>query len=78
MTYLMTATRTLTCGALDAGERPAVLGSIVKAYLTEGMRQVVTDAMDIRAGAAIQLMSPTRFTRAPSPIAPSDSRFSRR
>ena len=50
MTYLMTATRTLTCGALDAGERPAVLGSIVKAYLTEGMRQVVTDAMDIRAG----------------------------
>jgi acyl-CoA dehydrogenase len=54
MTYLMTATRTLTCGALDAGEKPAVLGSIVKAYLTEGMRQVVTDAMDIRAGAAIQ------------------------
>ena len=25
----------------------------MKAYLTEGMRQVVTDAMDIRAGAAI-------------------------
>jgi acyl-CoA dehydrogenase len=54
MTYLMSATRTLTCGALDAGEKPAVLGSIVKAYLTEGMRQVVADAMDIRAGAAIQ------------------------
>ena len=54
MTYLMTATRTLTCGALDAGEKPAVLGSIVKAYLTEAMRQVVADAMDIRAGAAIQ------------------------
>jgi acyl-CoA dehydrogenase len=54
MTYLMTATHTLTCGALDAGERPAVLGSIAKAYLTEGMRQVVTDAMDIRAGSAIQ------------------------
>jgi acyl-CoA dehydrogenase len=54
MTYLMTATRTLTCGALDAGEKPAVLGSIAKAYLTEGMRQVVSDAMDIRAGSAIQ------------------------
>ncbi|MDA3914009.1 acyl-CoA dehydrogenase [Oleiagrimonas sp.] len=54
MTYLMSATRTLTCGALDAGERPAVLGSIAKAYLTEGMREVVADAMDIRAGAAIQ------------------------
>ncbi|NII11965.1 acyl-CoA dehydrogenase [Oleiagrimonas sp. C23AA] len=54
MTYLMSATRTLTCGALDAGERPAVLGSIAKAYLTDGMREVVTDAMDIRAGAGIQ------------------------
>lgn len=54
LTYLMTAARTLTCGALDAGEKPAVLGSIVKAYLTEAMREVVSDAMDIRAGAAIQ------------------------
>lgn len=54
MTYVMGATRTLTCGALDAGERPAVLGSIAKAYLTEAMREVVSDAMDIRAGAAIQ------------------------
>ena len=54
LTYLMTATRTLTCGALDAGEKPAVPGNICKAYLTEAMRQVVTDAMDIRAGSAIQ------------------------
>ncbi|KLD64248.1 acyl-CoA dehydrogenase [Dyella japonica DSM 16301] len=54
LTYLMTATRTLTCGALDAGEKPAVLGSIAKAYLTDAMRTVVSDAMDIRAGAAIQ------------------------
>ncbi|HET8942565.1 MAG TPA: acyl-CoA dehydrogenase [Rudaea sp.] len=53
-TYMMTATRTLTCGALDAGHKPAVLSAIAKAYLTEGMREVVTDAMDIRAGAAIQ------------------------
>ena len=53
-TYMMTAARTLTCGALDAGEKPAVLSAIAKAYLTEGMREVVTDAMDIRAGAAIQ------------------------
>jgi acyl-CoA dehydrogenase len=53
-TYMMTATRTLTCGALDAGEKPAVLSAIAKAYLTESMREVVTDAMDIRAGSAIQ------------------------
>ena len=49
----MNAARTLTCGALDAGERPAVLSAILKAYLTEGMRTVIADAMDIRAGAAI-------------------------
>jgi acyl-CoA dehydrogenase len=54
LTYLMTAARNLTCGALDAGEKPAVIGSICKAYLTECMRQVVSDAMDIRAGSAIQ------------------------
>ena len=53
-TYMMTAMRTLTCGALDAGEKPAVMSAIAKAYLTDGMREVVTDAMDIRAGAAIQ------------------------
>lgn len=52
-TYLMNATRTLTCGAVDAGEKPAVLSGIAKAYLTEGMRQVLNDAFDIRAGAAI-------------------------
>ncbi|MEP7042741.1 MAG: acyl-CoA dehydrogenase [Dokdonella sp.] len=54
LTYLMTATRNLTCGALDAGEKPAVIGNIAKAYLTDTMRQVVGDAMDIRAGSAIQ------------------------
>ncbi len=54
LTYLMSATRTLTCGALDAGEKPAVPGNICKAYLTDSMRQVISDAMDIRAGSAIQ------------------------
>ncbi len=51
-TYLMNAARTLTCGAVDAGEKPSVLTGIVKAYLTDGMRSVINDAMDIRAGAA--------------------------
>jgi acyl-CoA dehydrogenase len=53
LTYGMDAARVLTCGAVDAGERPAVLSAIVKAYLTEAMRVVVNDAMDVRAGAAI-------------------------
>ena len=53
LTYLMDAARTLTCGAVDAGEKPAVLGAIVKAYLTDGMRAVINDAMDIRAGSEV-------------------------
>jgi acyl-CoA dehydrogenase len=52
-TYLMEAARRLTVGAVDAGEHPAVLSAIAKAYLTELMRRVVNDAMDIRAGAGI-------------------------
>lgn len=52
-TYLMDATRILTVGGVDAGERPSVLSAVAKAYLTEGMRRVTNDAMDIRAGAAI-------------------------
>ena len=53
LTYMMDAARRLTAGAVDAGEKPAVLSAIAKAYLTESMRQVINDAMDIRAGAAI-------------------------
>jgi acyl-CoA dehydrogenase len=52
-TYLMNAARRLTVAAVDSGEQPAVLSAIVKAYLTEGMRGVVNDAMDVRAGAGI-------------------------
>jgi len=53
LTYLMNAARRLTLGAIDRGEKPAVITAIVKAYLTEAMRDVVNDAMDIRAGAAV-------------------------
>lgn len=52
-TYMMDATRRLTCGAVDAGEKPAVLSGIAKAYLTDAMRDGITDAMDILAGSAI-------------------------
>jgi acyl-CoA dehydrogenase len=53
LTYVMNAARWLTAGAVDAGEHPVVASAIVKAYLTDLMRRVVNDAMDIRAGAAI-------------------------
>ena len=41
LNYVMNAARVLTAGAVDAGEKPAVLSAIVKAYLTESMRTVV-------------------------------------
>src|SRR5262245_13791953 len=55
LTYLMDATRRLTSGAVDAGEKPSVASAIAKCYLTEGMRVVVNDAMDIVGGAGICL-----------------------
>ena len=51
--YQMDAARRLTSGAVDAGQKPAVISAIVKAYLTEDMRRVVNDAMDVQAGAGI-------------------------
>jgi len=53
MTYLMDATRRLTVTAIDSGQKPAVITAISKAYLTEGMRDVVNHGMDIVGGAGI-------------------------
>jgi acyl-CoA dehydrogenase len=55
LTYQMEAARSLTCAAVDRGEKPAVLSAIVKYNLTERMRQVLNDAMDIQAGSGICL-----------------------
>lgn len=51
--YGLEATKNFTCGAVDAGEKPAVASAISKAYLTENMRTAMNDGMDILAGAAI-------------------------
>lgn len=53
--YLSDASRKLTAAAVDAGEKPSVVSAIMKAYTTENARQIVNDAMDIRAGASITL-----------------------
>ncbi len=52
-TYAMTAASRLAFGAVDDGQKPSVISAIVKAYLTEGMRLCLNDAMDIHAGSAI-------------------------
>ncbi len=55
LTYQMEAARSLTCAAVDRGEKPAVLSAIVKYNLTERMRRVINDAMDVQGGSGICL-----------------------
>jgi acyl-CoA dehydrogenase len=59
-TYRMEATRRLTAGALDRGEKPSVLSAILKFHCTEGMRQVLNDAMDIHGGRGV-MMGPRNY-----------------
>lgn len=61
--YFMNAGRRLAFGAVDAGEKPSVISAVVKAYLTEGSRLCINDAMDIHAGAAICRGPENIFTR---------------
>jgi len=60
LTYIMDSTVRLTTAALDMGEKPAVLTAIAKRYLTESMRQVVNDAMDVHGGRGI-CMGPSNY-----------------
>lgn len=53
LAYTIDAARTLTLGALDRGEKPAVVTAIMKAYTTEAMRAVLNDAMDVVGGNGI-------------------------
>ncbi len=53
--YLMEATRRMTAGAVDAGEKPSVISAIAKYHMTERARQCVNDAMDIHGGKGICL-----------------------
>ncbi|MBV6273949.1 acyl-CoA dehydrogenase [Alcaligenaceae bacterium CGII-47] len=59
-TYLMDAARTMTAGAVDLGEKPAVISAIVKYHVTERGRTVVNDGMDIIGGKGICL-GPSNF-----------------
>ncbi|HEV8095323.1 MAG TPA: acyl-CoA dehydrogenase, partial [Burkholderiales bacterium] len=54
-TYMMDATRIMTAGAVDLGEKPAVISAIAKYHMTERARRVVDDAMDIHGGKGICL-----------------------
>jgi len=58
--YMMDATRMVTAGAIDQGERPAVLTAIAKYNITERARQVINDGMDVIGGKGI-CMGPSNF-----------------
>ena len=59
-TYLMDAARRLTTTALDQGQRPAVITALLKYQLTERMRTVINNGMDIQGGSGICL-GPSNF-----------------
>ncbi|MGZ5063875.1 MAG: acyl-CoA dehydrogenase, partial [Usitatibacter sp.] len=59
-TYLMDATRKLTMAALDMGEKPSVISAICKYHMTERMRSILNDAMDIHGGKGI-MMGPNNY-----------------
>ncbi|MBK7901412.1 MAG: acyl-CoA dehydrogenase [Azonexus sp.] len=59
-TYLMDATRRMTAGAVDLGEKPSVVSAIAKYHVTERARQVVNDGMDVVGGKGICL-GPSNF-----------------
>ena len=63
-TYQMNAARLLTVSALDQGERPSVLSAILKYHLTEGLRTVMNDAMDVQGGSGICMGPRNLFARA--------------
>jgi len=51
--YELEAARRLTCQAIDAGEKPAVISAIMKYHATERMRDAINDAMDVHGGKGI-------------------------
>ena len=53
--YMMDAARVMTAGAVDLGEKPSVPSANVKYHMTERMRAVINDAMDIHGGKGICL-----------------------
>jgi acyl-CoA dehydrogenase len=59
-TYLMDAMRRMTMAALDMGEKPSVISAICKYHMTERMRSILNDAMDVHGGKGI-CMGPNNY-----------------
>ena len=59
-TYIMNAAVSVTSGAIDQGEKPAVPSAILKYHCTEMARKVANDTMDVHGGKAI-MMGPKNY-----------------
>lgn len=59
-TYIMNAAVSVTSGAIDQGEKPAVPSAILKYHCTEFGRDVCNDTMDVHGGKAI-MMGPKNY-----------------
>lgn len=53
--YMMDAVTSLSTKGVDLGEKPSVISAVCKYHLTERMRTVVNDAMDVHGGKGIML-----------------------
>ncbi|MDT0594308.1 acyl-CoA dehydrogenase FadE [Glaciecola petra] len=53
--YMMDAVTSLSTAGVDLGEKPSVISAICKYHLTERMRTIVNDSMDIHGGKGICL-----------------------
>lgn len=52
--YIVEATRSMTCSAVDLGVAPAIASALTKYHTTELAREIIDDSMDVHAGKAIQ------------------------
>jgi acyl-CoA dehydrogenase len=59
-TYIMNAAVSVTAGAIDQGEKPAVPSAILKYHCTELGRKVASDTMDVHGGKALS-MGPSNY-----------------
>jgi len=60
-TYIKNSAISVTSGAIDQGEKPAVPSAILKYHCTEMGRMVANDTMDVLGGKAI-MMGPKNYT----------------
>jgi len=59
-TYTVNAALSVTAGAIDQGEKPAVPSAILKYHCTELGRKVANDAMDVHGGKGV-MMGPKNY-----------------